>query len=73
MGIRKHTMAGWKEWLGKKVFIVSKNSSHPYQGKVIEVDELSGKPLVWITITDKYDKRVTFVQLEILSIKEEGE
>jgi len=66
-------MAGWKEWLGKKVFIISKNSFHPYQGKVIEVDDTSGKPLVWITIIDKYKKRVTFVQSEILSIKEEEE
>ena len=65
-------MAGWKEWMGKKVFIISKNSSHPYQGKVIEVDDYSAKPLVWITIIDKFKKRVTFVSSEILSIKEEG-
>ncbi len=66
-------MAGWGEWLDKKVFIISKTSSHPYQGKVIEVDELSAKPLIWITIIDKYGKRVTFVQSEILTIKEEGD
>ena len=66
-------MAGWKEWLDKQVFIISKNSSHPYTGKVVEVDETSGKPLVWITIIDKFDKRVTFVHSEILSIKEEEE
>ena len=66
-------MVGWKEWLGKKVFIISKNSSHPYEGKVIEVDDTSAKPLIWITIIDKYNKRVTFVHSEILSIKEEEE
>lgn len=66
-------MAGWKGFLGKKVFIRSKNSSHPYQGKVIEVDDSSAKPLTWITIIDKYDKRVTFVTSEIIEIKEEGE
>ena len=71
--LSKLTMAGWSEWLGKRVFIISKNSSHPYQGKVIEVDEISGKPLVWITIIDKYNHRVTFVQSEILTIKEEEE
>ena len=66
-------MAGWKEWLDKRVFIISKNTSHPFSGKVVEVDETSAKPLVWITIIDKYGKRVTFVHSEILSIKEEGE
>ena len=66
-------MVGWKEWLGKKVFIISKNSSHPFQGKVIEVDDTSAKPLVWIVIKDKFDKRVQFVASEILSIKEEGD
>ena len=65
-------MAGWQEWLGKKVFIISKNSSHPYQGKVIEVDEISATPLIWIVITDKFGKRVQFVASEILSIKEEA-
>lgn len=64
-------MVGWKEWLDKKVFVRSKNSSHPYSGKVIEVDDVSGKPLIWITIIDKYNKRVTFSTEEILSIKEE--
>lgn len=66
-------MAGWKEFLGKKVFIRSRNSSHPYQGKVIEVDDSSSNQLIWITIIDKYNKRVTFVQSEIIEIKEEEE
>ena len=66
-------MAGWKEFLGKQVFIRSRNSSHPYQGKVIEVDDHSAKPLVWITIIDKFEKRVTFIHSEIIEIKEEGE
>lgn len=65
-------MVGWKEWQGKKVFIISKNSSHPYQGDVIEVDD-SNPLLVWIVINDKFGKRVQFSAEEILSIKEEGE
>jgi len=65
-------MNGWKSWLGKKVFINSKNSSHPYSGKVIEVVETKESPLVWITITDKFGKRVTFVHTEITLIKEEA-
>jgi len=64
-------MAGWKEWLDKKVFINSRNSSHPFTGIVVEVDETSAKPLIWITIIDKYKKRVTLSHSEILSIKEE--
>lgn len=64
-------MAGWNEWIGKKVFIISKNSKHPYSGKVIEVDSLTSSQLVWITIIDKYKKRVTFVHTEIVTIKEE--
>ena len=63
-------MAGWSEWVGKKVFIVSKNSSHPYQGKVIDVDD-SNPVLIWVVILDKFNKRVQFCAEEILSIKEE--
>lgn len=64
-------MAGWKSWMDKKVFIRSKNSSHPYSGVVVDVDDTSSKPLVWITIIDKYNKQVTFVTSEIEMIKEE--
>jgi NADH dehydrogenase FAD-containing subunit len=64
-------MTGWNSWLGKKVYLISKNSSHPFTGKVIEVDEQSSSSLIWITIIDKFEKRVTFVTSEILSIKEE--
>jgi len=63
-------MAGWTEWLEKKVFIISKNSSHPFSGKVIEVDD-SNPILIWLVITDKFGKRVQFSVDEILSIKEE--
>jgi len=65
-------MVGWTNWLDKKVYIISKNASHPFQGLVIDVDEESGKPLTWITIIDKYNKRVTLVASEITLIKEEG-
>ena len=65
-------MEGWKYYEGKKVFIILKNKRH-YSGKVIEVDINSGKPLVWITIIDKFDKRITFVQSEIDLLQEERE
>jgi len=64
-------MAGWIEWINRNVFIITKNSSHPYSGKVIEVDEISASPLIWITIIDKFNKRVSFSINEILVIKEE--
>ena len=63
-------MEGWKYWEGKKVFIISKNSSHPYTGEVIEVTE--DDHLTWITIIDKYGSRVQLVSSEILTIKEDS-
>jgi hypothetical protein len=64
-------MASWKIWLGKKVYLVSKNMSHPFSGTVIDVEERPDNPIIWITINDKFGKRVTFVASEILSIKED--
>jgi len=65
-------MEGWSFWKGKKVFIRTK-SNRQYSGKVIDVDDTSAKPLIWIVIIDKFGKRVQFVQSEIIEIKEEGE
>jgi ribosome maturation factor RimP len=61
----------WKDWIGKKIFVQLKSRS-VYSGKVIDVDEES-PPLVFLTITDKFGERVTFVQSEIIKIKEEKE
>lgn len=66
-------MVGWKEWLGKQVYITSKNSKHGYEGEVVEVDDTSSSSLIWLTIIDKFKKRVTFLITEITLIKEEGE
>ena len=63
-------MDGWKNWMDKNVFLRTKKN-RVYSGKIIEVDDTSGKPLIWITIIDKFNKRVTFVQSEIIEIKEE--
>ena len=62
---------GWKYWEGKKVFIMSKNHRHPFQGKIITIDDHSSNQLVWITLLDKYAKRVIMVHTEIIEIKEE--
>ena len=61
---------GWQNWKGKQVFIISKNTTHPFSGKVIEVDETTS-PITWLVILDKYGKRVQFSVDEILVIKEE--
>jgi len=62
-------MDGWKYWIGKKVFIILKNHRQ-YSGTVIEVsDEKNG--LFWISIIDKFDKRITFSNVELDVIQEE--
>jgi len=63
-------MEGWKNWEGKKVYIILKNNRR-YSGTVIEV-ETSGI-LFWITIIDKFQKRIGFSVEEIEVIQEEGE
>ncbi len=61
---------GWKNWEGKKVFIILKNK-RVYSGKVIEVE--GDSPLCWITINDKFGKRIGFSVEEIELIQEEEE
>ncbi len=64
-------MEGWNYWDGKKVFIILK-SGRKYTGKIIEVD-FSAKPIIFISIIDKFDQRVTFAQSEIDVMQEERE
>jgi len=59
----------WMEWTGKHIFVRLNNGSI-YSGDVIDVDD-SSKPLIFFKIIDKFGNNVTFVQTEILSIKEE--
>jgi small nuclear ribonucleoprotein (snRNP)-like protein len=63
-------MEGWNYWNGKSVFIRTK-SNRVYSGKVLEIEK--SENLVWVTILDKFDKRVRFVNSEIVEIKEEVE
>ena len=58
-------MGGWKEYVGKKVFIISKIANHPWTGTVTDVDEN------FISIIDKYDKPVKLALSEITLIKED--
>ena len=63
-------MDGWMDYKGKKVFIILKNKRQ-YSGKIIDVNTKSS-PLVFITIIDKFNKRITFAHSEIELIEEEG-
>lgn len=67
-----NTMDGdrWKYWEGKKVYIILKNKRQ-YSGKVIEVE--TNLDSVWITILDKFDKRIGFYVNEIEIIQEEND
>lgn len=63
-------MDGWKEYEGKNVFIILKNN-RKYSGKIIDVDIRTSPQLIWITIIDKFNHRITFVHTEIEVIEEE--
>ena len=61
----------WKLWMDKRVYLILKNKRN-YTGTIIDVDD-SDKPLIWITILDKFNKKITFVHSEIELIQEEEE
>ncbi len=63
-------MVGWEDWIGKKIYIELNNGTHPYSGKVIDIDN-SINSIIFIKIIDKYGKTVQFVTSEIKLIKEE--
>ena len=63
-------MTGWKEYEGKKVFIQLKTGRF-YSGTVIEIDE-SSLPIIFISIIDKFNNRVTLAQSEIITIQVES-
>jgi small nuclear ribonucleoprotein (snRNP)-like protein len=63
-------MVGWNYYLDKQVWIVLKNKKE-YTGRVIDVDSDTNNILTWITIIDKFNKRVTFCTEEIYLMKEE--
>jgi len=62
-------MDGWNKYLNKKVYVVLIND-RKYSGKVINIDDTS-YPLVWISLTDREGKLVTFLTSEIKLIQEE--
>ena len=63
-------MDGWKYWDGRKVFLRLKNG-RVYSGIIDSVDD-SDKNIIFISLIDKFSKKITFVVSEILEIKEEA-
>ena len=63
-------MDGWRYWDGRKVFLRLKNG-RVYSGKIDRVDD-SDKTIIFISMIDKFSKKITFVVSEILEIKEEA-
>jgi len=64
-------MDGWKYWEGRKVFIILKNKRQ-YSGIVLEVEEdKATHSFYFITIKDKFDNRISFINTEIELIQEE--
>ena len=59
----------WNEWNGKKVFVQLKSGGN-YTGEVLEVSD-TGNNLIFITILDKFNKKIIFVTAEIIKIVEE--
>ncbi len=59
----------WKGLNGKKIFIKLRTGD-VYNGDVIDVDDNS-KPLIFITLIDKYNKKITIVHSEIIKLEEQ--
>jgi len=58
----------WKGWDNKYVSIILKHGKEHF-GKVIDVD-ISGGELIWITIINRREEKITFVHSEIIKIQE---
>jgi hypothetical protein len=63
-------MESWMYFEGKKVFIILKNRRQ-YSG-VVQKIENAGNGLVFVTLIDKFGKRVVFTTGEISNMEEEG-
>jgi len=59
----------WKDWNGKKVFIRTKHGS-VFNGVVKGVNT-DDKPIIFISLIDKFGKPIMLVSSEIVHIKEE--
>lgn len=63
-------MDGWSYYIRKKVFIVLRNKRQ-YSGVIDSVEDV-GNGIIFISLKDKFGKRVTFVSGEVELCQEEG-
>jgi small nuclear ribonucleoprotein (snRNP)-like protein len=61
----------WKDWIGKKVFVRTRHGK-VFVGIVETVDD-TDSTMIFISLSDKFNKPVTLVHSEIVEIKEEKE
>jgi small nuclear ribonucleoprotein (snRNP)-like protein len=61
----------WMEWNGRRIFLRTRNNK-VYSGIVVDVDK-TDETIIFLTITDKFNNKVTFATSEIVEIKEERE
>ena len=59
----------WEDWNGKRIFVKLRDGGC-YTGDVIDVDV---GQISFLTIIDKFQKKVTFATSEITKIVDEGE
>lgn len=62
-------MDGWDYYIEKKVFIILK-SKRQYSGIVCSIDH-AGNGLIFLSLIDKFEKKITFVTDEIELCQEE--
>jgi len=60
----------WKDWIGKKVFIKTK-SGKIFSNSLIDSIDDSDKPIIFISLVDKYGQSAMVVSSEILVIQED--
>lgn len=63
-------MEGWKYWKNKKVFIILKNK-RTYSGIVLDVEPSKDNKFYFITLVDKFNKRISFINSEMEIMQEE--
>ena len=62
-------MEGWKDYVGKKVYIETR-SNRQYTCEIVSIDD-KGNGLIFINTIDKFGSKITFATGEISLIQEE--
>lgn len=66
----------WKEWIGKNVFVQLEKGG-TYSGKIIDIEindiGINYDPLTFITLIDKFGKKVFFSTSQIIKLVDESD